>query len=95
MSSAMTEADWTYTVADAIDGAVATVRDKTVVPVQRVVKMVVGGLLAGSLLATAGILAAIGAYRALDVYLPGNAWSAHLVLGGIFTGAGMFCWSRR
>jgi hypothetical protein len=91
----MTDADWTYTVADAIDNTVATVRDKTVVPVQRVIKLVVGGLLAGSLLATAGILAAIGSFRALSVYLPGDAWSAHLVLGGIFTGGGLFCWSRR
>jgi hypothetical protein len=91
----MTDADWTYTVADAIDSTVATVRDKTVVPVQRVVKLVVGGLLAGALVATAGVLAAIGAFRALDVYLPGGAWSAHLVVGGIFTLGGLFCWSRR
>jgi hypothetical protein len=74
---------------------VGTVRDKTVVPVQRVVKLVVGGLLAGSLLATAGILAAIGAFRALSVYLPDDVWLAHLVLGGISTGGGLFCWSRR
>jgi hypothetical protein len=91
----MTDADWTYQVADAIDNTVATVRDKTVVPVQRIVRMVVGGLLALSLVATAGILAAIGGFRALDVYLPGGAWAAYLVLGGIFVVGGLFCWSRR
>lgn len=90
--------DWTDQVADAIDGAVGTVRDKTVVPARRVVRIVVGGLAAGSLVLVAGILAALGAFRALSVlfteYLPGDVWTAHLVLGGIFTAGGLFCWSR-
>jgi hypothetical protein len=91
----MTDADWTYQVADAIDNTVATVRDKTVVPVQKVVRMVVGGLLALALMSAAGILAAIGGFRALEVYLPGGVWAAYLVLGGIFVAGGLFCWSRR
>ncbi len=87
--------DWTHQVADAIDNAVGTVRDKTVVPAERLVRAVVAGLLAGFLIATAGLLAALGGFRFVDVYLPGNVWSAYLLLGGIFTGLGLFCWSRR
>jgi hypothetical protein len=87
--------DWTDQVADAIDTAVGTVRDKTVVPAQRVVRAVVAGLLAGFLVGTAAVLLAVGSFRALSVYLPGDVWAAHLVLGGIFTAAGLFCWSRR
>lgn len=91
--------DWTDQVADAIEGTVGTVRDKTVVPAQKVVRAIVGGLLAGALLSMAAMLVALGAFRGLVVlftsFLPGDVWSAHLVLGGIFTGAGLFCWSRR
>lgn len=90
--------DWTDQVADAIDGAVSTVRDKTVVPARRVVRMVVAGVAAASLLLVAALLGAVGAFRGLSVlfteYLPGDVWTAHLVLGGILTGGGLFCWSR-
>jgi hypothetical protein len=87
--------DWTHQVADAIDNAVGTVRDKTVVPAERLVRAVVAGLLAGFFVAAAGLLAALGGFRLIDTYLPGNVWSAYLLLGGIFTGLGLFCWSRR
>ncbi len=87
--------DWTHQVADAIDNAVGTVRDKTVVPAERLIRAVVAGLLAGFLIGTAALLAALGGFRLIDVYFPGNVWSAYLLLGGIFTGLGLFCWSRR
>jgi hypothetical protein len=89
------EPDWTEQVADAIDTAVQTVRDKTVVPAQKVVRAVVAGLLAGVLASMAVVLLAVGSFRALTVYLPEDVWSAYLVVGGIFTAAGLFCWSRR
>ncbi|HEY3238953.1 MAG TPA: hypothetical protein VGL92_05265 [Acidimicrobiia bacterium] len=89
------DSDWTEQVADAIDNAVHTVRDKTVVPAQKLVRAIVAGLLAGVLAGVAVVLLAIGSFRALSVYLPGDVWAAHLVLGGIFTVAGLFCWSRR
>ncbi|MGH9039176.1 MAG: hypothetical protein ACRDZ3_02995 [Acidimicrobiia bacterium] len=89
------EPDWTAQVADAIDNAVSTVRDKTVVPAQKLVRAVVAGLLAGVLASVALVLLAIGAFRVLSVYLPEDVWAADLVLGGIFTVAGLFCWSRR
>ena len=87
--------DWTEQVADAIDNAVGTVRDKTVVPVQRIVHMVIAGLLALVLVSMALTLLAIGVFRLLSVYLPGDVWAAHLVVGGIFTIAGMLALSRR
>jgi hypothetical protein len=87
--------DWTHQVADAIDNAVSTVRDKTVVPAERLVRAVVAGLLAGFFVAAAALLGALGAFRLIDVYLPGSVWSAYLLLGGIFTGLGLYSWSRR
>lgn len=95
VSTTETGPDWTDQVADAIDTAVATVRDKTVVPAQKVVRAVVAGVLVGSLASVSLILLAVGSFRALSVYLPGEVWAAHLLLGGIFSVAGLFCWSRR
>lgn len=89
------EPDWTEQVADAIDTAVNAVRDKTVVPAQKLVAAIVAGLLAGVLGGVAAILLAIGAFRALSIYLPEDVWAADLLVGGIFTAAGLFCWSRR
>jgi hypothetical protein len=89
------DSDWTEQVADAIDSAVSTVREKTVVPAQKVVRAIVAGLLAGVLAGVAVVLLAVGGFRALTVYLPEDAWTGYLVLGGIFTVAGLFCWSRR
>ena len=74
---------------------VVTVRDKTVVPAQRLVGYVVAGLCILFLVGAVGILAAVGVFRLVDVYLPGGAWAAYLVFGGIFVVAGMFCWARR
>ncbi len=95
VSLSSTGPDWTEQVADAIDTAVSTVRDKTVVPAQKAVRAVVAGLLAGVLAGVAAVLLAIGSFRALSVYLPEDVWVADLVVGGIFTVAGLFCWSRR
>lgn len=88
-------ADWTDRVADAIEGTVGTVRDKTVVPAERVVRAVVAGLLVGFFVGGVAVLGALGTLRFISVYLPGNVWSAHLVLGVIFTVAGLICWPRR
>jgi hypothetical protein len=89
------EPDWTEQVADAIDSAVHAVRDKTVVPAQNVVRAIVAGLLAGVLASVALVLLAIGSFRVLAVYMPEDVWLAYLILGGILTAAGLFCWSRR
>jgi hypothetical protein len=89
------ERDWTVDAVDRIEEVVATVRDKTVVPAQNVTKAVVYGLLTAFFIATAGTLFSIALFRALESYLPGEAYWAYLVLGGIFVLAGAFCWARR
>ena len=88
-------ADWTDQVADAIDNAVGTVRDKTVVPARKLVRAITGGLLAGILGAAAALLAALAGFRGLVLLVQDEVWAAHLILGGIFTLAGLFCLSRR
>ena len=88
-------ADWTTEAADRIEAVVETVRDRTVVPAQNITRAVVYGLLTTFFLLTALILFWVGAFRAVDAYLPGGVWAAHLVFGGIFVLGGAFLWARR
>jgi hypothetical protein len=87
--------DWSAETVDNIDKVVGAVRDKTVRPAQRVTKAIVFGLLTTFFIATALTLFSIGAFRAVDVYLPTGVWATYLIFGGIFVLAGAFCWTRR
>ncbi len=87
--------DWTSQVADAVDTVVELGREKAVEPARTFGRAVVYGLLATFLLLSALTILAIGAFRALAVYLPEDVWAAHLIVGGIFTLAGLFSWSKR
>ena len=53
------------------------------------------GVLGALCLIGAVVLASIGAFRLLDLVLPGESWSAHLVLGGVLCLLGAWLWSRR
>lgn len=81
--------DWTDQVADAIDNAVSTVRDKTVVPAQKVVGAVIRGLVVGLLAAAVLLLAALASFRGIVLAVQEEVWLAHLILGAVFTGAGL------
>ena len=87
--------DWTDQVADQIENAVVTARDKTVVPAQRVVGYIVAGLFILFLVGAVGILAAVGVFRLVDVYLPSGSWATWLVFGGTFSVAGVLLLSMR
>lgn len=90
-----TEGDWAAQTADTIERIVGSVRGKTSEPVERVARIVVYGLVAGMLGATALILLVIGLVRMADAYLPGEVWIPYLVVGGIFTLVGLFLWRKR
>jgi hypothetical protein len=87
--------DWAAQAADSIEQVVTTLRDRTAAPLTMVVRTLVYGLLAAIVGVAGLVLLAIGAVRALDVYLPEDVWAAHLVTGGIFTLAGLFLWAKR
>lgn len=88
-------ADWTDQVADSIENAVVAVRDKTVVPAQRLVSFVVAGLFILFLVTALGILASVGVFRLVDVYLPSGSWATWLVFGGVFMAGGALLLSLR
>jgi hypothetical protein len=89
------EPDWAAQTADQIEKVVVSIRSKTADPLDRIVRVVVYGLVAGVLGIAIIVLLAAALVRAVDVAIPGEVWSAHLAIGGIFTLAGLFLWARR
>jgi hypothetical protein len=87
--------DWTVQAADTIESVVVAVRGKTTDPLVGVSRWIVYGTLAAIVGLVAATVAVIGLVRVLDVILPGDVWLVYVLLGGIFTVAGIFLWSRR
>lgn len=92
--------DWTDDVTERIESVVGAIRDKTTVPVTKVARGLVFGLVAGVLGAAAFLLFVIGLVRLLDVYLPWHplarrVWTVDAGAAAIFLGAGAFLWRKR
>lgn len=93
--------DWPAQAADTIERVVGSVRDKTTGPAITVARWVVYGTFALLVALAVLVLLAIAAVRLLDVYLPDawvgdeHTWAAHLVVGLVFSLAGMVMWSKR
>ena len=91
--------DWTVEVADRIESVVGAVRDRTTVPITKVARVAVFGLLAAVAALAAMILLVIAAIR-LHVYLPFHpagrqVWAVYAALSAIFLLAGAFTWRKR
>ncbi|MDE0498862.1 MAG: hypothetical protein OXH86_16055 [Acidimicrobiaceae bacterium] len=87
---------------DSIDAAVArfadavdAVRARTSGPLITAARALVYGLVIVTAAVGVVALLAIAAIRALDIAVPGDVWSAHLIAGGVFGGAGAWAWSKR
>ncbi len=89
------ERDWAAQTADSIDRIIGSVRSKTTTPLERLTRVIVYGALCTILGLVAAVLLAIAAVRALDEAIPGEVWSAHLIIGGIFVAGGLFMWWKR
>ncbi|MHB1535843.1 MAG: hypothetical protein ACYC1D_14795 [Acidimicrobiales bacterium] len=91
--------DWTDQIANRVESTVATVRDKTTVPLTKVARAVVFGLVAAVLGTLALVLLVVAAVR-LEVYLPFHpqarrVWVTDVGLGAIFLLVGAFFWRKR
>jgi len=87
--------EWAVKALDRVDEVVGKVRANTTERLVRIARVVVFGLLAAIMGATAAVLAIIGLVRGLDEVLPGPVWSVYLVLGALFLAAGAFLWSKK
>ena len=90
--------DWATTTADTIERVIDRVRSKTADPLQRAAKLVVYGLLTGLVSVTIVVLVLIALVRGLvillDLVWEPEVWVVYLVLGGIFSVAGLFLWRK-
>jgi len=92
------DSDWPAEATETIESLVGLVRDRATVPLRTVARILVYGIALSVVAGVAGVLSVNAAIRALTVYLPvGRAvggqrrvWAAYLVVGGIFTLAGLF-----
>ncbi len=75
--------------------AVEAVRSRTTGPLLVAARAIVYGLPIAAAAAGVIVLASIAAVRALDIAVPGEVWSAHLIASGIFGLAGAWAWSKR
>ena len=87
--------DWPAQAADAVVNLVGVVRDRTIAPLLTVVRALVYGMVIMLVAIMAIALVLIALVRLLDIALPGEVWSAYLLLGVVMTAAGFFLWSRR
>ncbi len=87
--------DWPAQAADTVVDVVGSVRERVIEPLLKIARVVVYGLLISVAALVALVLLLIALVRMLDSYLPGEVWSAYLLLGGLFTIGGVFCWSQR
>jgi hypothetical protein len=89
------DADWSEQAADTVVKVVDAVREKTTGPVLTVARAIVYGLIGFFAVVVALIVLVIALVRFIDVYLPGEVWSAYLLLGIVFTALGWFVWTKR
>lgn len=89
------DGDWVDQAADAVERVVGTVRSKTTVPITTAARALVYGVILAVVGLTAVVLLMVGLLRALDVYLPGEVWSAYVALGVPTLLAGAWLWSKR
>ena len=93
--------DWPAQVADTIERLIGRVRDLTTGRAITAARAIVYGVFALLVGLAVAILVTVAAVRLIDAYLPDDVvgedhtWAAHLLVGAVFTLAGMALWSRR
>jgi hypothetical protein len=93
--------DWPAQVADQIVGVVGTVRDKTTGPLLGFARAIVYGTFVAVLGIAVAVLLLVALVRVVDNYLPDSVfgddhiWATYLIIGLVFSIAGLVLWSRR
>jgi len=96
-----TDPNWAADLADTVERVVGSVRDKTTKPLVTATRAVVYGMFAGILGIAALILALAVTTRGLQALLDiplrrsASVYISYLIVGGIFSLAGVFVLSKR
>ena len=87
--------DWADQAADTVVKVVDAVREKTTGPVLTAARAIVYGIIGVFAGLVALIVLTIALVRFVDVWLPGDVWQAHLLIGALFTIGGLLVWRKR
>jgi len=87
--------DWATASIERVVDAVERLRSVTTQPAITAIRTVVPGVFVAFCAIGALVLVGIGLFRLLVIVIPGESWSAHLVLGTSLCAIGTWCWSRR
>ena len=87
--------DWATASIDRIVDVIERFRSVTTQAAITAIRAVVHGVFVAFCLVAALVLGSIGVFRLLDVAIPGESWSVHLVLGATLFALGAWFWSRR
>lgn len=91
----ITDGDWADQAADTVVRVVDQVREKTTGQVLTAARAIVYGIIGAFAAIVALVVLVIALIRMLDVYLPGEVWSAYLLLGVVFSVLGLLVWRQR
>ncbi|MCP3936938.1 MAG: hypothetical protein GY708_16380 [Actinomycetia bacterium] len=87
--------DWSVQSTDKLVGLIDQVRVQTTGRLLTVARAIVYGIVLIVVAVAALILLIVGMVRLVDVLLPGQVWSAHLLIGVIFCLGGFVLWRKR
>jgi len=87
--------DWPRQIADQVERVIGQVRDRATGPALTVIRLVAFGMLLAILGVVAVVLLAVASVRFVNSYVPGDVWAAHLIVGSVFSLAGLWLFSKR
>lgn len=94
--SATVGGQWPTTVADTIEGVVSAFRLQVIRPLMLAARGLVFGIIVATMVLVVSVLVTVALVRVLTVYLfDGRVWASYLLLGALFTAAGVVAWTRR
>jgi len=87
---------WPATVADTIESVVAAFRLQVIRPLMLAARGLVFGIIVGTMALVLSVLVSVALVRFMTVYFfDGRVWASYLVLGVLFSAAGVVAWTRR
>ena len=87
--------DWPRQIADSVERVIGQVRDRATGPALTAVRLVAFGMLLVILGVVAIVMFAVASVRFVNSYVPGDVWAAHLIVGSVFSLAGLWLFSKR
>lgn len=95
-ADATTDVDWPVRAVEWVEKIAELARTKAIRPLAMLAKAITYAIVGLALLVTLSVVLVISLTRIITVYATGGrVWITYLVLGGIFTLAGMLIWGRR